>query len=74
MEQMNREYAEAKMKAIDEACKKAIIGSKILDLKMEPVKRTKHMYLLTIITDAPSVQEGNVVHCCNELQVKVKMR
>ncbi len=73
MEKEIREYAEKKMRMIDEACVKAIIGSKILDLKMEPVKRTEHMFILTIRTDASPVQEGNVTHCCNIIQVKVKM-
>jgi len=72
MEKEIRNYAEARMNALDEQCRNAIVGSKILHLTIEPIKRTKHMFRLIIHTDATPIREGNVVHCCNEINVKVR--
>lgn len=74
LERQISEYANQRMELLDEKCRQTIIGSKILDFSMIPIKKTKHMFLLTIHTDASPIRDGNTMCCCNEIKVKVKMQ
>jgi hypothetical protein len=48
-----KKIAETEAKAEDEAILKALIGAKIIDIKVEHVKNRKHMVIVTITHDGP---------------------
>lgn len=69
-------FVELHWKRTDEQIRKSLIGSKILDIKIEPIKRRKHMYILTITTDAkPVVDKYNpkFKYMTNKIVLKVKL-
>ena len=73
MEEILKELAMKRMEQLDSALRDSIIGSTIKDFKVEKIPRTKHMYLVTIETDAKSVKDGNAVYITNPLKLKVKV-
>jgi len=58
---------------LDSALRDSLVGSKIIDFKVEKIRRTKHMYLITIETDAKAVKDGNVVYVTSPLKFRVRI-
>jgi len=66
---------EEEYQALENRIKESLIGSKILDFKMERFKNRKTLYLLTLKTDAKRV-EGIVkgTYLCPEIiRLRVKL-
>lgn len=63
----------------DEIMRNTVIGTRIIDLRIEPIKNRKHMILVTITTDGittvpiSKIGENTVYATVNPLKLKVKL-
>ena len=74
-DELARKGMRAMIEAEDRMVRESIIGSKILDIKFEPIKNRKTMMLLTIKTDAPPVSIGDHAYIdCSTLRVRIKWK
>jgi hypothetical protein len=67
--------SKAKAQEEDKAILQAIIGSKIIDIKVEHIKNRKHMVIVTITHDgASSIPIGrNAVANTNPIKLRVRL-
>jgi hypothetical protein len=68
-----QELAIIYMEKLDSALRDSLIGSKIIDFKVEKIPRTKHMYLITIETDAKPVKDGKATYITTPLKLRVRI-
>jgi hypothetical protein len=75
IKKLSRAYAQIE----DDIMRNAVIGTRILDLKVEPIKNRKHMVYVTITTDGISkvpirkIGEEITYATVNPLKFKVKL-
>lgn len=73
IENIVKYIAEKKAAQLDETLRWALIGSVVQDFKVEKIPGRKRMVLVTLVTSAENIRDGNVIFVMSPLKLRVKI-